>query len=199
MTIASKIALTAVVAGGLALSTQATPITGSISMNGDETAYTSTGGTGAVDGDLSTAKSIVFNHSFVSTSPAPNGSFTGLGGLSVTMAPFLNINPAQVPGTAIWSVGGFSLVLNTLTTVGTPTQTILTLQGSGTLEDGNTADNTVGTWSAGFTSSGPSGTVTFSWNSSSAAVTPEAGTSVLLLGLGLAALGTYAQFRKQVA
>jgi hypothetical protein len=42
--------------------------------------------------------------------------------------------------------------------------------------------------------------VTFGFNASSASTSaPEAGSSLLLLGLGVAALGTYAQFRKQVA
>jgi hypothetical protein len=175
----------------VAQTTQATPITGSISLHGDETAFASTGGTGAVDGDLSTAKSIVFNSVVVSSSPAPTVSFSGLGGSTVTMAPFLNINPTALPGTAIWSVGGFSLTLSTLNTLFAST-TSLTLFGLGTFSDGIPTDSTAGNWTATFTSSGPGdpGSVTFGFNSSSVSTTvPDGGTTVALLGGALAGLG----------
>jgi hypothetical protein len=206
MTKTFKIAYCGLVAGAVALfavtqSAQAIPINGSISMHGDETAYVGTSGTGAVDGDLSTARSIVFNLAVVSTSPAPNGSFTGLGGLSVTMAPFLNINPAVLPAGAIWSVAGYSLTLSSLSTL-FASQTSLTLFGTGTFSDGIPADNTAGNWTATFTSSGPGTTgVTFGFNSSSTGIpttVPDAGSSLLLLGLGLTALAAFAKFSKQV-
>src|ERR1035441_3740450 len=195
MTKTFKIAYCGLVAGAVALfavtqSAQAIPISGSISMHGDEVAYVGTSGIGAVDGDLSTARSIVFNLAVVSTSPAPNGSFTGLGGLSVTMAPFLNINPAALPGTAIWSVGGYSLTLTSLSTL-FASQTSLTLFGTGTFSDGIPADSTAGNWTATFTSSGPGSTgVTFGFNSSSANVpsVPDARSSLLLLWPGLTGL-----------
>lgn len=206
MTIVSKIAMTAIVAGGIALSSQAVPITGSISFNGNATADAGLNGTGGVQGDLTLAKSIVFGSVAVAgaggqTGTPPTGSFAALSG-SVTMTPLLNINPALVPGTPVWSVGGFSLTLLTLGTQFAST-TSLTLYGTGTFSDGIPADSTAGNWTATFTSSGPGSTgITFGFNASSAAIppsTPEAGTSVLLLGLGLAALGAYAQCRKQVA
>jgi hypothetical protein len=180
----------AVVLMSLTASVQAVPIRGSISFNGDETAFSGTGGTGSVDGDLSTAKSIVFNSTTVSTAPAPNQSFTGLGGLAVTMTPFLNINPAALPAGAVWSVGGFSMTLTSLGTIGSPTQTSLVLGGFGMLSDGIPADNNTGIWTATFTSSGPGSTgVTFSWNSSSSGTVPDGGTTVLLLGAALSGLG----------
>jgi hypothetical protein len=176
----------------VAQTTQAIPITGSISLHGDETAFTGTGGAGSVDGDLSTAKSIVFNAVVVSSSPAPTGSFAGLGGLTVTMAPFLNVNPAALPAGAIWSVGGFSLTLSTLNTL-FASATSLTLYGTGTFSDGAPADSTAGDWTATFTSSGAGspGGVTFGFNSSSSAIStvPDGGTTAMLLGGALAGLG----------
>jgi len=186
-----------VAAGAVALSANATVINGGISFNGNVTAYLNSTGTGTIATDYTLAHSLVFSTSFVSA--GANGSFMGIAvNTPVLMYSPLQVNPPGLPvpaTSALWTVGIYSFTLSTLTEP-LDTSTALELVGSGIMSDGNPADSNTGTWTATFTTSGS----TFSWNSSSsatAATVPEAGTSLLLLGLGLTALGAYAQFRKQ--
>jgi|GEM_PF-4489540 len=131
--------------------------------------------------------------------------------------PFLVVPPA---GTPMWSVttslgSTFSFYLSSLQEVLgaynpiTHSVDTLTLLGAGTISDDNGVadnlqDNPNASWVATFTvSSIGNGLNSFSWSSSFAAISetnvPETGTSVILLGLGLAAMAGYSQFRKQVA
>jgi len=214
MTKTTKIALSVMMAAAalsiIPQSTQAVPITGSISFNGSVQAYTGTTGSGPLAGDYSSAHSLVFsdttvagtgaaghNGSFASPQVNNNDSVTMYGPLLVN--PTALLNPANSP---LWAVDGFTFTLLTLTEPTIVDPSVMILLGSGTISDGNPADSTLGNWTATFTSAnnGISG-ATFSWNSSSSstAPVPDAGASWLLLGLGLTALGAFAQFRKQVA
>lgn len=203
MTKTSKIALSVLMAGAVALtvvpdSAQANTIVGGISFNGNVTPYTTTDGTGTPAANYIVAHSVVFGPSVVSL--GANGSFAGISaGTPVTMYSPLVINPPQLPIPAtspLWqvTVGSttFSFTLSTLTEP-VDTATAMELTGSGIMSDGNPADSNTGTWVATFTTSGS----TFSWNASSSANVPEAGTTLLLLGLGLTALGAFASLRKQ--
>ena len=130
--------------------------------------------------------------------------------------PFLVIPPV---GTPMWSVttsGGstFSFFLSSLQEVLGAVNPVthivdtMTLYGAGTISDDNGVadnlqDNPNASWVATFTLSTANGQNSFSWSSSFGAIAnttvPETGTSVILLGLGLAAMAGYSQFRKQVA
>ena len=198
MTKTSKIALSMLMAGAVALnivpqSAQASTIHGGISFDGSVTPYGSTDGSGAAVTDYTLAHSLVFGLSYVAA--GANGSFAGVAqNTQVSMYSPLQINPTALPvGNApLWTVNGFSFTLTTLTEPNL-SPTVLVLQGAGIMTDGVPADANTGTWVATFTTSGS----TFSWNSSSSATVPDAGTSLLLLGLGLTALGIFAQIRKQ--
>jgi hypothetical protein len=202
MTKTTKIALSAVAAGAVALSVGsqsalASTINGSVSFSGSVTPFTGSNGSGTQTSSYLTAGSVVFGLTTESASGG-NGSFIGvLPGTPVTMISDLNVNPPGLPSPLnqnLWSVDGFTFVLTGLTESDLSANT-MQLNGTGTMGDGVAADSNTGTWVATFTS----GSGTFSWNSSSTANVPEGGTSVLLLGLGLTALGAYAQFRKQAA
>lgn len=208
MTKITKHALSVFSTGALALaiaapSTFATPISGSISFNGNVTPYVSVTGTGAVATDYSDAHSLVFGQSFVSA--GANGSFAGVPVNSqVFVYSPLVINPPGLPvpaGTPLWTtaVGGFTFTLTTLTedVLVSPFNT-LTLRGSGELEDGNSADTETGTWVATFTTASSASGMTFSWNSSSQSSIPatDASASFTLLGIGLIALSAIGYWRK---
>ena len=188
----------------LPLETQAIPITGSISFNGNVTPYISTTGTGPVATDYSMAHSLVFGQTFVSA--GANGSFAAVPQNSqVSLYSPLLVNPTGLPvpsGTPLWStaIGGFSFTLTTLVedVLLSPFNT-MTLRGTGIISDGNPLDNTIGTWVATFTLAQATGGETFSWNSSSradVAGVPDGGSSSILLGLGLASLSAFGCFRK---
>jgi hypothetical protein len=211
MTTTSKLALSAIVAGAIALSqtAQAGLINGTVSFAGNVTAYQNTTGTGSLASDFSNAHSLVFSGGdLVNSTPAPTGSFATAVGGSVSVFSPLVISPVTITsGSLLWSITSGSHVWNFTVTSLTESPlvapyNVLILQGTGTISDNIAGDlpNT-GTWVATFTTASANTGVTFSYNSSAAANVnaPEAGTSVLLLGLGLVALGTYAQFRKQVA
>jgi hypothetical protein len=207
MTKTFKIAFVAVMVGAVILfanqSAQANLITGGISFNGNVTPYLNSTGTGTQASDFISAHSVNFGPTVVSA--GANGSFAGiLSGTPVTMYSPLVFNPPTLPVPAtspIWSVtsGGvtYSLTLSVLTEP-VDQATFMTLTGSGILSDGIPADSNTGNWVATFTTSGS----TFSWNSSSGSTTapavPDAGSSLLLLGLGLVALGVFVKVSKQV-
>jgi len=188
-------------------SATATPITGSISFNGNVTPYVNASGTGTEATDYSLAHSLVFGQTSVSA--GANGSFSGVTqGSAVSMYSPLLVNPPGLPvpaTTPLWAtaIGGFTFTLVTLTedVLVSPFNT-MTLRGTGTLSDGKAADTTTGTWVATFTTANSANGATFSWNSSSmadvAAVTDHA-TSIMLLGFGLVSLGAFGSFRKQQA
>lgn len=188
------------------MASQAVPINGSISFNGNLTAYTGGNGDGSIAGDFTTAHSIVFGSTYVSA--GANGSFSGIAKDAVVTSVYspLKINTPVVPPSALWAVGGFTFTLSSLIEPFVAPN-VLVLQGAGVMHDtaGIFSDNS-GTWTATFSTASSGGDVTFSWNSSSAAdpirtpnPTPEAGSSMLMLGLGMASLIGYGAVRRQIA
>ena len=163
-------------AGLLVGNANAIPITGTINFLGNATA---TGGA-----DLGTATGLTFSSAFVLTA---DGDFSGVASFTpVTFADF-DFNPFSGP-LELWSVGGFSLQLNTVG-VNTQDADFLTLTGGG-IVSGNGFDATTGTWflSANTTTSRLELSFSSSTIGSGTAAVPEPGTAVLM-GLGLVALG----------
>jgi hypothetical protein len=208
----TRIYASLVSAGAVALvmsaqETSAVPINGSISFNGNVTPYVSTTGTGAVATDYSKAHSLVFGQSFVSA--GADGSFASVPQNSqVFLYSPLLINPTALPApstTPLWStaIGGFTFTLSLLTEdlLVSPFNT-MTLRGTGVISDGIAADQNTGTWVATFTTAQSADGETFSWNSSSKADipgVPDGGSSLMMLGLGLASVTGFNYFRKGIS
>lgn len=105
-------------------------------------------------------------------------------GDSVAMASPWIFTPST-PTLGLWSVGGFTYDL-TSSTVVVQSGNFLVITGTGTIS-GNGFETTPGTW--GFTSQFPKANGVFSFSSGSAAHgVPDGGTTVALLGLGLAGI-----------
>ena len=159
----------------------ALPISGSIGFTGPYMANNS---------NLTLATSISFDNGGVNqitTDGVSTGSFAGIAeGTAVTMFTPLQVNGPGVtlPDGPIWSVGGFSL---TLTSIGEQfnSSNSLNLYGVGVLSDGNSANDSIGEWIATFNRSGTN----FTFSASSSTSVPDGSTTVILLGLGLAAIG----------
>ena len=169
MTTSRRSVVTCLMAVGLALLplSRAAQISGAISFGGD---YRPVDGGGAVVTDLTIADKLIFapNPSYPGLGPTivvqRNGDFSSVPIASiVTMTPSIEINPAVPPVGALWSVGGFSLTINSLDQTNVSADT-LTANGTGTLS-GNGFDPTPGTFIATFNTLGG----TFSWSSSSEA------------------------------
>src|SRR5580765_3887751 len=141
---------------------QALPImTGGISFAGGYTPN---------DNNLTVATTITFGPTAVFGTA---GSFASVPLFSpVAMFSPLAINPPVVPASALWSVGGFTFNLSTLSEFPPPTANTLTLVGDGIVHNALFND-TPGTWIATFNSAGG----TFSW-SSSTGVVPDGGLTV---------------------
>ena len=158
---------------------QAVPITGGISLAGGFITDT---------GNVNTAKAFTSFSGVIVTSVS--GSYTGVPTLgsspSVTQNPF-SFNPFSSSVTPLWtfmSAGNtYSFDLTTLTSTQQPGDNTLTLKGTGTLHITNFTD-TAGTWV--FTANQASDT--FSFSSSNAAVAPDSGSAVALLGIALAGI-----------
>jgi hypothetical protein len=167
----------AAMALGLAANVQAAQmITGGLSLSGG---YTTDSGV------LGTATAFTAFNNVVVASGA-TGSYAGLAGTPVTMFGF-SFNPATLPVTPLWvtSPGGIFYTFDlTSMTVTTHTSSELDISGSGMLRITGFAD-TVGTWQFGANSLGD----TFSFSSSNGANVPDGGTTALLLGAALSALG----------
>jgi hypothetical protein len=152
---------------------QAVTMTGGISFAGG---YTPQDGSGTQP-DLTLATQISFGPTFVFST---SGSFTSVLTFSaVTMNSPLVFSP-PTPLSPLWTVGGFTFNLLTLTQQAGTTPSSLTLTGTGTIV-GNSFDPTSGNWIATFNSGGG----TFSWSSSTSSV-PDGGSAVALLGIALA-------------
>jgi len=158
---------------------QATPIVGSIGFTGT---YTQVGGS---PGNLSTATSMNIN--LPVTIASQTGAF-----LTATTPTFLspigvNANVGTLVGATLWTVkvgsATYSLVVGSASQPYTSSSQ-LNLAGNGTLEDGNSADNTAGTWQLGFGVSGQS----FTWQATSTNNVPDGGMTVMLLGAALSGL-----------
>src|SRR6266496_262901 len=155
---------------------QATPITGDLGFSGGATFNTTS---------LATATRVNSWFAFVGTT---TGSFVGVPiGSSVTLAAPWIFNPST-PTLGLWSVGGFSFDLATAT-IDTQTSHLLSITGTGTL-NGAGFDSTPGTWAFSAQSAGGihQASFTFSADTTGAGV-PDGGTTVMLLGAALGALG----------
>ncbi len=155
---------------------QATPITGDLGFSGASTFNTTS---------LATAKRINSWFAFVGTT---SGSFVGVPiGSAVTLAMPWTFNPST-PTPGLWSVGGFSFDLATAA-IDVQNSHLLMITGTGTLS-GAGFDPTSGTWA--FSAQSAAGirqaSFTFSADTTGAGV-PDGGTTVMLLGAALGALG----------
>ena len=140
-------------------SLEAGQISGGISFAG---AYTPVDAGNNPVSDLTLATKINFS---ASTSGAGTGSFSGIPAASaVTMVPSMDVNPTALPAGALWSVGGFSLTLTTVTQLTTAADS-LKISGSGTMT-GPGFDPTPGLWVSTFNTIAG----TYSFSQSSAAV-----------------------------
>jgi hypothetical protein len=110
--------------------------------------------------------------------------------VSFTTGIGVNANAPTLAGQQLWQVLVGTTVYSF--TVGTVNQTLgsgnvtLDLSGSGTLSDSiSPSDNTAGTYTLAFGSSGPA----FTFASTAASNLPDGGATVLLLGAALSAMG----------
>lgn len=157
---------------------QATPITGSIGFTGG---YVQNGGT---QGNLATATSM----SLVSTMIGfTSGNFVGASLLSFKSP--IQVNPAVITGT-LWQV-----LVGSKTYTFTATSAIqdlttpagLHIIGTGTISDGNAANNTAGSFQLGFGASGEA----FQFQSTATTKpgsVPDGSSTVMLLGASLTGL-----------
>jgi hypothetical protein len=166
----------AAMALGLAATVQAATITGGISLSGGYTTDT---------GVLGTATAFTGFTSVV-VAAGPTGSYVGTAGDAVVMFPF-TFSPVTLPVSPLWltTPGGVDYWFNlTSMSVNTHNSAVLDISGSGILHiDGFT--DTPGTWV--FTANSLSDT--FSFSSSNGTTVPDGGTTALLLGAALSALG----------
>jgi hypothetical protein len=171
-----------VIAGGFALSAQATPITGMLNISG----------TATYNAPIATATQVTqFND--VVTGGANTGSFAGIGAMvPVTMTSPYIFNPST-PTPALWSVGGFTFDLTATTFVQQSVHGIL-IEGTGTIM-GNGFDPTPGIWS--FSQQRGIGT-TLTFSATTSAV-PDGGMTATLLGLGLAGLVGVGRLHQRLA
>jgi len=166
------LALSAALALGAA---RATPITGTINFDGEAKVNT---------GDLLTATSFT-SISGVSVVPVESGNYVGTTGAPVTFTPFSFTASAVTP---LWAftVGSTSYWFNATGTIDVTQFSIknakfLNLSGSGMAYETGYCP-TPGTWSITDTSTG--GEMTFAFGADT--TVPDSGSTVLLIGLGLA-------------
>jgi len=167
---------------------QAIPIVGSLGFTGT---YSQNGGT---TGDLSTANNFAIGPTIAVDATTTTGAFVGAGA-PLSYASPIGVNGHGPPIGQLWSVTVGSIVYTM--TVSTESQTFtsaaqLNLAGTGTISDGNPADNTPGTWQLGFGVSGTPPNVSFTWQSTSAntnsGAVPDGGNTLLLLGAVLSGI-----------
>jgi len=173
-----------VIAGGFALSAQATPITGMLNIGGTATFDTNS---------LATAHSATFSDALVLG--GNSGDFAGFAvGTPVVMASY-TFDPSTITN-GLWSVNGFTFNL-TASLVQLPrSATFLSITGTGTITGPPGFDPTPGIWA--FTSQNAGGRPhsTFSFSANTEAV-PDGGMTMALLGTGLMGLAAFrAKFGK---
>jgi len=174
-----------VIAGGFALSAQATPITGMLNIAGTANFNTSS---------LLTAGSATFSDVLVLG--GNSGTFAGFAvGTPVVMASY-TFDPSTITN-GLWSVNGFTFNLLS-STVKQRDAEFLSVSGTGIITGPPGFDPTPGVWA--FTSQNAGGlphdTFSFSANTSSTAV-PDGGMTLALLGGGLMGLAAFrAKFGK---
>jgi hypothetical protein len=175
------------------LSTQkveATPIYGTIDFAGSAEFDTTS---------LATAREVVqfndvFGNAGYTNVAAVSGDFSGISlGTQTIMAASWQFNPST-PTPGLWTVGGFTFDLLSATIV-TQTSTFLSITGSGIIT-GNGFDPSLGTWAFSVQSSGDLQRARFSFSGNSEV--PDGGTTVMLLGTGLGALGMLGMVRRRL-
>lgn len=172
LTLAALVA--AVVASTFVPQAQAAPIQGGITFSG-----------GAVYDTMSLATATRVDSFLNVTVESRDGDFSSVAvGDSVTMSTPWIFSPST-PIVGLWTVGGFTYDLTSATVV-FQSADFLAVTGTGTIS-GNGFDPTAGVWN--FTSQTPSANGVFSFSAGVAAQgVPDGGTTVALLGLGLAGL-----------
>ena len=166
---------------------QATSINGDIQFAGETRFDTNS---------LATAHRVVtwfdvFHNAGFSSVTSGTGDFAGIfPGTQATMAQPWIFNPST-PTPGLWSVGGFSFDLLTSTIV-TQNASTLVIEGTG-IVSGNGFDPTSMDWSFTTQSAGGRTRTTFSFSANGASV-PDGGTTVMLLGAALGALGMARRF-----
>ena len=166
---------------------QATPINGDIQFAGETRFDTNS---------LATAHRVVtwfdvFHNAGFSSVTSGTGDFAGIfPGTQATMAQPWIFNPST-PTPGLWSVGGFSFDLLTSTIV-TQNASTLVIEGTG-IVSGNGFDPTSMDWSFTTQSAGGRTRTTFSFSANGVAV-PDGGSTVMLLGAALGALGMARRF-----
>jgi hypothetical protein len=174
-----------IIAGGFALSAQATPITGILNIAGTANFNTPS---------LTTASSATFADVIVLG--GNTGTFASfLVGTPVVMASY-TFDPSTITN-GLWSVNGFTFNLLTSTVI-SRSAFFLSVNGTGIITGPPGSDPTPGTWA--FTSQNSSGrphdTFSFSANTEGGAV-PDGGMTLALLGAGLMGLAAFrAKFGK---
>ena len=133
----------------------------------------------------------VFHNAGFSNVTSATGDFAGIApGTQATMAQPWIFNPST-PTPGLWSVGVFSFDLLTSTVV---TRNAGTLHTTGTgIVSGNGFDPTSMDWSFTTQSAGGDTRINFSFSANGASV-PDGGTTVMLLGVALGALGMARRF-----
>ncbi len=118
--------------------------------------------------------------------PGGTGDFAGIApGTQATMAQPWIFNPST-PTPGLWSVGGFTFDLLSSTVV-TQNAQFLSISGTG-IVSGNGFDPTAMEWSFTAQNAGGRPRTIFSFSANGVAV-PDGGTTVMLLGAALGALG----------
>ena len=181
---------------GCALSSQAIPITGSISFAGTTT----------IDGVnfISATKFMSFQNVTVGADSALSGSYVGTSGAKVTVTPFTWSPPtASTPINPLWTFKVDTLTYSFDLSVlhqDYASLTGLLLSGTGTAHitgTGSNSQDTTGNWNFSAQTLGLS---TFTFSSSTtipAATVPDGGSTVIMLGASLLGLGLVG--RKQTA
>jgi hypothetical protein len=171
-----------VVVSGLALSAQATQITGELNI----------AGTATYDHPIATA-TMITKFENAHSEGMNTGDFAGIGfNVPVSMtAPYI-FNPST-PNPMLWSVGGFTFALQTSTVEFQSANGIL-ITGQGIIT-GNGFDPTPGEWSFS-QQKGKGTTLSFSATTTAGPV-PDGGMTLVLLGAGLVGLAAFrAKFAK---
>ena len=131
----------------------------------------------------------VFHNAGFSSVTSGTGDLGIAPGTQATMAPWI-FNPST-PTPGLWSVGGFTFDLLSSTIV-TQLASTLVIEGTG-IVSGNGFDPTSMDWSFTTQSAGGRTRTTFSFSANGASV-PDGGTTVMLLGAALGALGMARRF-----
>jgi len=149
-----------------------------------------------LDGNLLTATTVTNLFAAISGNPgkstvaATSGDFTSVAlGSEATMAHPWVFSPST-PVASLWSVGGFSFDLTSVTSITRPPG-FLNVSAVGILH-GAGFDDTAGTFTFTVTGTG----VRFGFAANTVAGAPDGGTTVMLLGLGISALGIARRFLK---